>query len=518
MKCPVCGSIHHPEKAVLPEAHTDEAAVSKLRKMEAEARKKKDTALTKAETVRSALGEMERRLMSDLAACLPQTDQPSDTLSIDELVSLTRRARSEAVKRYDKNAKKIITLRKECGILERAEKDLRAARGEETEALSKKRQSLQEARRRCDTETAEKSAVLKAAGTLGYDCWDEALSAITKMRTEAKHITEEAENKAKISKKAQDAVTRLEASIATRRKNLGALEKEEKKCADERDAALLKYGFSSDEEMLGLTATEKKIEKTEKEIREYESRAEVNAAQLVRAEAEAEGKEWADMKAMAARVKELERELRKLSDISGSIAYRIRTNAEKREGMERYRPEMEKADHEYALCRRLYNLVKGQTGNGRITLEQYVQAAGFENIISAANRRLLPMSEGQFELRRKSDAAGKKSSTFLDLEVLDNYTGHKRPVGTLSGGESFKASLSLALGLSDTVSSERGGIAMDALFVDEGFGTLDRRSIENAMDTLIRLSGTEKLVGIISHREELKENISQQIQVRKTAT
>ena len=99
--------------------------------------------------------------------------------------------------------------------------------------------------------------------------------------------------------------------------------------------------------------------------------------------------------------------------------------------------------------------------------------------------------------------------------MLDNSTGHRRPVGNLSGGESFKASLSLALGLSDTVSSNIGGIQMDALFVDEGFGTLDRKSIEAAMDILINLSETRKLVGIISHREELMENIPQQIRVRK---
>ena len=126
------------------------------------------------------------------------------------------------------------------------------------------------------------------------------------------------------------------------------------------------------------------------------------------------------------------------------------------------------------------------------------------------------MSDGQYELYRQEDFLGKKSNTFLDLEVLDNFTGHRRPVGSLSGGESFKASLSLALGLSDTVSMNLGGIQMDALFVDEGFGTLDRKSIESAMDILMNLSGTGKLVGIISHREELMENIPQQIRVKKT--
>ena len=126
------------------------------------------------------------------------------------------------------------------------------------------------------------------------------------------------------------------------------------------------------------------------------------------------------------------------------------------------------------------------------------------------------MSDGQFALYRQQDSVGKQKSNYLDLEVLDNYTGHRRPVGNLSGGESFKASLSLALGLSDTVSTNLGGIQMDALFVDEGFGTLDRKSIESAMETLISLSGANKLVGVISHREELIENITQQIRVKKT--
>lgn len=126
------------------------------------------------------------------------------------------------------------------------------------------------------------------------------------------------------------------------------------------------------------------------------------------------------------------------------------------------------------------------------------------------------MSDGQYELFRKDDSGDKKSRTILNLEVQDHFTGHRRPVGNLSGGESFKASLSLALGLSDTVSSHLGGVQMDALFVDEGFGTLDKKSMENAMEILLSLSGTDKLVGIISHREELLESIPRQIRVSKT--
>ena len=176
-----------------------------------------------------------------------------------------------------------------------------------------------------------------------------------------------------------------------------------------------------------------------------------------------------------------------------------------------------KATEDYQRCTRLYNLVKGKLlGKPKVTLEQFIQAHGFEQIVKAANRRLKPMSDNQYELFRKEEATENRGSTFLDLEVLDNFTGRRRPVGSLSGGESFKASLSLALGLSDTISSNRGGIQMEALFIDEGFGTLDRKSIDNAMEILMQLSGHKKLVGIISHREELMDNIPQQIQVVKT--
>ena len=205
-----------------------------------------------------------------------------------------------------------------------------------------------------------------------------------------------------------------------------------------------------------------------------------------------------------------------LSDSVSILEHRIETNRGKYDAIEKQRADLEKNSKENTICTRLHKLVTGNIGGGqrRITLEQYVQAAGFDGIIAAANRRLLPMSDDQFELYR-TDPQGKKSMEYLDLGVLDNYTGHRRPVGNLSGGESFKASLSLALGLSDTVSLNLGGIQMDALFVDEGFGTLDRKSIENAMDILINLSGANKLVGVISHREELMD-IPQQIRVKKT--
>ena len=125
------------------------------------------------------------------------------------------------------------------------------------------------------------------------------------------------------------------------------------------------------------------------------------------------------------------------------------------------------------------------------------------------------MSGGQYELKRSETAEDKKSQSGLDLNVVDHYNGSERSVKTLSGGEAFKASLSLALGLSDEIQSSAGGIRLDTMFVDEGFGSLDEESLAQAMKALSSLSEGERLVGIISHVSELKEKIDKQIVVTK---
>ena len=153
-------------------------------------------------------------------------------------------------------------------------------------------------------------------------------------------------------------------------------------------------------------------------------------------------------------------------------------------------------------------------GKEKIMLETYVQTTYFDRIINKANVRLMIMSSGQYELKRIR-ANNARSQSGLDLGVIDHYNGTERSVKTLSGGETFMASLSLALGLSDEVQSSSGGIQIDTIFVDEGFGTLDPDSLEQAYRALANLTEGNKLVGIISHVNELKERIDKQIVVTK---
>ena len=170
----------------------------------------------------------------------------------------------------------------------------------------------------------------------------------------------------------------------------------------------------------------------------------------------------------------------------------------------------------WSWVKALSNTANGNiSGKEKVMLETYIQMTYFDRIIARANTRFMVMSGGQYELKRRKEAENNRSQSGLELDVIDHYNGTERSVKTLSGGESFKASLSLALGLSDEIQSSAGGIKLDTMFVDEGFGSLDDESLDQAMRALQNLTEGNRLVGIISHVTELKERIDKQIVVTK---
>lgn len=170
----------------------------------------------------------------------------------------------------------------------------------------------------------------------------------------------------------------------------------------------------------------------------------------------------------------------------------------------------------YVMVKALSNTANGQlSGKEKIMLETYIQMNYFDRIIARANTRLMIMTDGQYDLVRRKEALSKSGQSGLDLDVIDHYNGSHRSVKSLSGGESFKASLALALGLADEIEASAGGIKLDTMFVDEGFGSLDEESLAAAMKALSSLAEGNRLVGIISHVGELKQKIDKQIVVTK---
>ena len=229
-----------------------------------------------------------------------------------------------------------------------------------------------------------------------------------------------------------------------------------------------------------------------------------------------EGSEIIDSSALTEKSDALISERRRLNALCAELSSRIDRNGDAAALIRKKCVSAAEAEQRYARVKALSDTAGGTlSGKEKIMLETYVQMAYFERIIARANTRLMVMSCGQYELKRRPQAENRQSQSGLELDVIDHYNDTVRDVRSLSGGESFIASLSLALGLSDEIASTSGGIRLDTMFVDEGFGSLDEQALEQAIKALAGLSEGNRLVGIISHVSELRTRIDKQIVVKK---
>lgn len=224
----------------------------------------------------------------------------------------------------------------------------------------------------------------------------------------------------------------------------------------------------------------------------------------------------ADMNLLMEKQQSLIKEKKQQEEEKEKVTFRMEQNKIAKHSIEREQEKMESVEKKWTWVKALSNTANGNiAGKDKIMLETFIQMTYFDRIIARANVRLMKMSGGQYELIRRKEAENQKSQSGLELDVIDHYNGSMRSVKTLSGGESFEASLALALGLADEVQSSAGGIQIDTMFVDEGFGSLDENALNQAIATLRGLSEGNRLVGIISHVDELKERIEKQIVVTK---
>ena len=232
-----------------------------------------------------------------------------------------------------------------------------------------------------------------------------------------------------------------------------------------------------------------------------------------------EGKQEVDLEAEKIKLNELESNRIQLRKNKESIHSRIVNNKSNCDNIKLKSSELIDIEKKYTWVKALSDTANGNiTGKDKIMLETYIQMHYFDRIISRANTRLMIMTGGQYDLIRREEALSKVGQSGLDLDIIDHYNGTTRSVKSLSGGESFKASLALALGLSDEIQSSAGGIQLDTMFIDEGFGSLDEDSLAQAMNALASLASSNKLIGIISHVGELKQKIDKQIIVKKDKT
>lgn len=218
-------------------------------------------------------------------------------------------------------------------------------------------------------------------------------------------------------------------------------------------------------------------------------------------------------------LEDMKKERLKLREKKNIVDIRIANNEKIYKSIERVSEKSEKSEKHYSWLRTLSDTVNGSlSGKSRIKLETYVQMSFFDRIIMRANTRFMRLTDGQYELKRSDSKDNYKNQTGLELDIIDHYNGTIRSVKSLSGGEAFEASLSMALGMSDEIQSRSGGIQIDTMFIDEGFGSLDDESLSQAVKVLNSLSSSDRLIGIISHVSVLKDRIDKQIVVSKSKT
>ncbi|MDO4331855.1 MAG: SMC family ATPase [Eubacteriales bacterium] len=453
-KCPVCGSVHHPCPAVLPE----------------EAPQKEEL------------------------------DQKKDELS--QIEAKTERLSAEAKHLRERAETEKEQIRKEgTDILQKAEED---GRGEESDAGRYGRQDPGMGAIRAELENAlnqVRSAVSENA------------QKIRKKEKLEKEIPAQEQRIGQLDEQIRQTdllLTRYRAEMQNLEEQIGQKKQILKgQSMEELEARIVGWELSVQK----LTEAEKKAEEAYQEHRmrvvELQASIETLRGQMQ------EELEWTEAE-VSDRKQEWTQKKQEADQRRTELYASCRKNQEIFEAVGLKQDALQKAEQDYIQVKALSDTANGTlNGKQKIELETFIQMTYFDRILRRANLRLLTMSGGQYELKRREDGDNKKEKAGLELNVIDHYNGTQRSVKTLSGGETFQASLSLALGLSDEIQSSAGGIQLDAMFVDEGFGSLDEDSLNQAMKALEGLTEGKRMVGIISHVPELKERIEKKIIVTK---
>ena len=456
--CPVCGSTHHPARALLPHTAPTQVQVEAARQAAAKADKQAQDASAAAQRAMAAANEAKASLRRDAETLLPERfTAPEGTVPLTFALM--------------------------------------------TNVLAEERAALQ-------TEQADCAALCRQAEA---DCRRKAqLEADRQAKTRQRPALEQAAAEADRSAAAQNAgADALEGQIAQRR---AALPYPQRKDAQ---AALDKLEADRSTLRTGMETAQRKLKQAEQTVAAAEAAVEALTAQQTAAQKELPACSAEELTARQATLTAARETLRsREKQLSAQLLPNRKTAAQYRAAAEARQALESRWQWVSALAATAGGTL---TSKQKIKLEAYIQMNYLDRILRYANTRLMQMTAGQYELERIG-AENQRSQSGLDLGVIDHYNGTRRSVKTLSGGESFKASLALALGLSDEVQSSAGGIRLDTLFLDEGFGSLDEESLELAIRVLSGLTEGDRLVGIISHVGALKDRIDRQVVVHKART
>ena len=325
---------------------------------------------------------------------------------------------------------------------------------------------------------------------------------LAKLRLENENLAKKLEGENSTSKEINKSIEELKLEIANNKANF--------------NEAIKEQGFDNIQTYEDAKLQISMVESLEKEVENYNSELKLTKAKQEDIINKTKDIVFMDITTIDEEIRSIQNNKKELESKLRELHAIIVGNKTILKNVENLNIEFKEIEEEYKVVGELADLANGKKAP-YISFERYILASYFEDIIEAANIRLEKMTGDRFSLIRKTSKSKGAGQKGLELEIYDNYTDSSRDVSSLSGGESFKASLSLALGLSDIVQSNAGGVSLDTMFVDEGFGTLDPQSLDNAIDSLLELQRGGRLVGIISHVEELKERIDAKLEVTSTS-
>ena len=456
--CPVCGSTHHPARALLPHTAPTQAQVEAARQAAAEADRQAQNASAAAQSALAAANEAKTSLRRDAETLLPERfTAPEGTVPLTFALM--------------------------------------------TNVLAEENAALQTAQTDCKAQCRQADADCRRKAQLEAD-----RQAKTRQRPALEQAAAEADRSAAAQNASADA---LEGQIAERRAALPYPRR-----ADAQ-AALDKLEADRSTLRTGMDTAQRKLKQAEQTVAAAEAAVEALTAQQTAAQKELPARSAEELTAQQTALTAARESLRsREKQLSAQLLPNRKTAVQYRAAAEARQTLESRWQWVSALAATAGGTL---TSKQKIKLEAYIQMNYLDRILRYANTRLMQMTAGQYELERIG-AENQRSQSGLDLGVIDHYNGTRRSVKTLSGGESFKASLALALGLSDEVQSSAGGIRLDTLFLDEGFGSLDEESLELAIRVLSGLTEGDRLVGIISHVGALKDRIDRQVVVHKART
>jgi exonuclease SbcC len=496
--CPVCGSTEHPARAVPTEGAPDQAAlrrqkqsVEKCGKSAEEARQRNYTARTERDRLAQVLSMLAEGLGEQALWDWPR---------LDTAILEARRSWEEAAQAQSA----VGALQKQGETLAKRLEQAKSARlcceEARTGAGSRAEAAMAVAQERQETVPAEyrDPKVLETA-----------ILSVTARLAELRGLTE------KTQKNAMDAATMLAQAQAQHSERLAAAERAKKtweRAEQEKQLRLVEAGFVDELEYSSAVRTLEARGILDRVIRDFEGRLAAARERMERGKMAARqisvAPDLAAMEAAYAAANAQEQELRVEAGRVHDRMEQARAFIARFTELQAARTE---AEETHSLYAGLHEIAAGRfTG---VSFERYVLGFLLDEVSLYANLRLKEMTRGRYRLRRRESREDKRKGAGLDLEVLDGYTGEARPVQTLSGGETFLASLSLALGLADVVQSRSGGIHLETLFVDEGFGTLDPETLDLAITALVELKQGGRLVGIISHVPELRDRIDARLEI-----